>query len=204
MIQIFDNSITSEVAELNKDLIAKVCENHANLDNRSPSWVGFDDSDPSNWSLHSKEDQGIIDEYLTKIIKPLSLNLQPAASGAEWWCNMNNSLGWHIDKDETLNKQSNEIRCPLLSTVFYPKIDCSGGELLLLDRDAGVEIQERAEQFSPEYDPELISRIIRIPPKENRLIVFSPGIAHRINPFNGTRYSLAVNIWEEKPLINHE
>ena len=30
--------------------------------------------------------------------------------------------------------------------------------------------------------------------------LFSPGILHRINPFEGARYSMAVNIWEQAPL----
>ena len=34
----------------------------------------------------------------------------------------------------------------------------------------------------------------------NRLVLFSLGILHRINPFEGEPYSVAVNIWEQAPL----
>ena len=42
--------------------------------------------------------------------------------------------------------------------------------------------------------------VISIPPVVNRLVLFSPGILHRINPFEGERFSVAVNIWEQAPL----
>ena len=80
MIQVFDNVITNEFAGLNKDLISNVCENHANLEDRSPSWVGFGESSTNDFSQHSKEDQIVIDEYLTKIIKPLSLSFLKTSS----------------------------------------------------------------------------------------------------------------------------
>ena len=34
----------------------------------------------------------------------------------------------------------------------------------------------------------------------NWLVLFLPGILHRINPFQGERYSVAVNIWAQAPL----
>ena len=34
----------------------------------------------------------------------------------------------------------------------------------------------------------------------NRLVLFSPGILHWINPFEGERYSVAVNIWGQAHL----
>ena len=41
--------------------------------------------------------------------------------------------------------------------------------------------------------------MISIPLVVNRLVLFSPGILHRINPFEGERYSVAVNIWNNEP-----
>ena len=41
--------------------------------------------------------------------------------------------------------------------------------------------------------------MISIPPVVNRLVLFSPGILHRINPFEGERYSVAVNMWHKEP-----
>ena len=34
----------------------------------------------------------------------------------------------------------------------------------------------------------------------NRLVLFSPGILHRINPLEDERYSVTVNIREQAPL----
>ena len=45
----------------------------------------------------------------------------------------------------------------------------------------------------------IIDSVISIPPVVNRLVLFSPGILHRINPFEGERYSVAVNIWNKEP-----
>ena len=42
--------------------------------------------------------------------------------------------------------------------------------------------------------------MISIPPVRNRLVLFSPGLLHRINPLEGERYSVAVNIWAQEPL----
>ena len=45
----------------------------------------------------------------------------------EWWCNVNNDLDWHIDKDEIEGRRSGAYVLPLLSTVFYPHVSCAGG-----------------------------------------------------------------------------
>ena len=42
--------------------------------------------------------------------------------------------------------------------------------------------------------------MISIPPVCNRLVLFSPGVLHRINPLQGERYSVAVNLWAHEPL----
>jgi hypothetical protein len=35
-------------------------------------------------------------------------------------------------------------------------------------------------------------------------VVFSPGILHRINQFEGERYSIAVNIWQSESLTKQD
>ena len=82
--------------------------------------------------------------------------------------------------------------CPLLSTVFYPHVSCAGGELLVADSPP---IENGYQGPLPTF-----RSVISIPPVVNRLVLFSPGILHRINPFEGERYSVAVNIWEQAPL----
>ena len=89
-----------------------------------------------------------------------------------------------------------EFLHPLLSTVFYPHVSCAGGELLVADNPPVKE-----GQTAP---PPRFRSVISIPPVVNRLVVFSPGIVHRINPFEGERYSIAVNIWQSEPLTTQE
>ena len=81
---------------------------------------------------------------------------------------------------------------PLLSTVFYLHVSCAGGELLVADNPP---IENGYHGPLPTF-----RSVISIPPVVNRLVLFSPGILHRINPFEGERYSVAVNIWEQAPL----
>ena len=84
------------------------------------------------------------------------------------------------------------VSLPLLSTVFYPHASCAGGELLVADNPP---VENGYQGPLPKF-----RLVISIPPVENRLVLFSPGILHRINPFEGERYSVAVNIWEQAPL----
>ena len=50
------------------------------------------------------------------------------------------------------------------------------------------------QQNSPIASPNFRS-VISVPPVVNRVVLFSAGMLHRINPFEGERYSVAVNVW---------
>jgi hypothetical protein len=50
------------------------------------------------------------------------------------------------------------------------------------------------QQNSPIASPSFRS-VISVPPVVNRVVLFSAGVLHRINPFEGERYSVAVNVW---------
>jgi len=76
--------------------------------------------------------------------------------------------------------------------VFYPHVSCAGGELLVADNPP---IENGYQGPLPTF-----RSVISIPPVVNRLVLFSLGILHRINPFEGEPYSVAVNIWEQAPL----
>ena len=80
------------------------------------------------------------------------------------------------------------VLCCHCFTVFYPHVSCAGGELLVADNPP----IENGYQGPLHTFRSVISM--------NRLVLFSPGILHRINPFEGERYSVAVNIWEQAPL----
>jgi len=80
---------------------------------------------------------------------------------------------WHYDKDEYRYSINQILRFPIFSAVFYIKIDCSGGNLIM---ENGVEIK----------------------PKTNRLVLFEPGLKHRVEKFEGTRYSININPWRRR------
>ena len=82
--------------------------------------------------------------------------------------------GMHYDKDELLYIEG-ELKFPLCSTVFYANVsdDIKGGKLLFED---GVTIE----------------------PKFNRLVIFSPGLRHGVEPFRGKRTSININPWKHE------
>ena len=176
---------------LPKDLLAQLrslCDNHATLKFNHPeesyfSWLP--NVGPSQ-SLHPQR-------YLSGYLYTITNQFVTEQAGAEWWCNTNNDLDWHIDKDEAEANQSGCYRLPLLSTVFYPHVSCAGGELLIADN---TPIKSDHQGPLPSF-----RSVISVPPVINRLVIFSPGILHRINPFEGERYSVAVNLWGEPPLV---
>ena len=100
---------------------------------------------------------------------------------------MNGYVGWHIDKDEKEFEKTKRYILPMLSTVFYPYVDCKDGELLIACNDPIK--QGHTGKINNFTDK------ISINPIENRLVVFSPGLLHRVMPFKGNRYSFAANIW---------
>lgn len=133
-------------------------------------------------------------ENLMARVGPL-LDCKPA--GYEWWTNEDNTLPWHVDRDETLFRTRGETRHPLWSTVLYTRVDVRG---------QGGDLVMQADESQPApYDANLLGsevphRLNRIAPVTNRLIVFRRGTRHRIDPFEGHRSSLAMNVWDATPL----
>ena len=143
-------------------------------------------------SLHSARNQAVMERYLSDHLLPMTRVIAPGHGGVEWWCNTNNYLDWHIDKDEAEQRSSGTYQLPMLSTVFYPHVSCAGGELLVADN-----IPMSSGQCA---DLPIFNSVISIPPLRNRLVLFSAGVLHCINQFNGERYSVAANLWEAEPL----
>jgi len=115
-------------------------------------------------------------------------------SGFEYWTGTHSSdelddgyndyLNMHFDKDEPKWDRDKELSVPIMGTVFYPRsMDIDGGYL---------EIFSKGMDSEPE----------RIQAKHNRLIIFPAGrYAHRVTPVTrGTRYAMAINLWESPPL----
>ena len=93
--------------------------------------------------------------------------------GYELWDRRTTGCGWHIDKDEKLYEEHNELSLPLCSTVYYLDIQGLKGGQLLLEHDI-------------------------ITPKPNRLVMFAPAMYHTVLDYTGNRVSLLVNPWDYK------
>ena len=186
MLHIFDNLVLASATRL--------CDIHERLkeEHNGEAQFSWRPETDSPRSIHAAAQQVVVDHYLYEALLPLATPFASQRAGVEWWCNTNNDLDWHIDKDELEGQRSGRYMLPLLSTVFYPHVSCAGGELLVADNPP---INNGYEGPLPTF-----RSVISIPPVVNRLVLFSPGILHRINPFEGERYSIAVNIWEQAPL----
>ena len=187
MLKIYDNFI--EDKGLVEDL-KRTCEKHHELKEK----LGNDIAQ-FNWyynkqhkTIHDYPEREASYLYIENHLLPKISGLIEFSSKVEWWCNMNGYIGWHIDKDEKEFKRTKRYLLPQLSTVFYPYVDCSDGELLVACNDPIKEGHVgKIDNFKEK---------ITIKPVENRLVVFSPGLLHRVMPFEGSRYSFAANIWK--------
>ena len=190
MLHIIDNLLPASALQDLRDL----CDIHGRLKEEHDGDAQFSwrPETGSPRSIHAAAQQAVVDHYLDEDLLPLATPVAPQRAGGEWWCNTTNDLDWHIDKDELEGRRSGRFLLPLLSTVFYPHVSCAGGELLVADSPP---IENGYQGPLPTF-----RSVISIPPVVNRLVLFSPGILHRINPFEGERYSVAVNIWEQAPL----
>ena len=93
--------------------------------------------------------------------------------GYEMWRNTGNP-GRHIDKDEIVYKEEKRLVLPQCSAVYYPRVEkMHGGEFYTDD--------------------------IRYIPKTNRLLLFSPGVAHGVSAWSGTRIAVSINPWRQRP-----
>ena len=81
--------------------------------------------------------------------------------------------GWHYDRDELSYHVRKLFRFPILSAIFYLKVENLIGGRLLVEEE-------------------------KITPKENRLVIFGPGRKHAVEEFSGDRVSITVNPWNRK------
>lgn len=91
--------------------------------------------------------------------------------GCEYWWHYKTKPDWHVDMDEKLQIKTGKVSFPLCGIVYYPLIEnLTNGKFVT--------------------DTEMIT------PKTNRMIITPPGIPHTVEDYNGTRVSVAVNIWD--------
>lgn len=113
---------------------------------------------------------------------PLALLLKKASNyfdlssmvGSEYWAHYGTRPDWHVDKDEKLYEQSKVFKYPICSIVYYADINVVGGNF--------------------------VTETSMIKPVTNRMLIFSPNLLHCVEPYTGTRLSVAVNPWSDKPL----
>jgi hypothetical protein len=95
--------------------------------------------------------------------------------GYEFWTQNNTKpADWHVDKDEKAYEYTQQFILPICTIVYYPKVDNLLGGILHLEDCS-------------------------ITPKTNRVVIFPPGIWHKVDDFSGERVSILVNPWVHKP-----
>ena len=116
MLHVVDNLLPSD----RLDALKQLCEAHDALKQNHPGDALF------SWrpdqgrcrSVHRPEHLQLMEAYLTDHLLPVATPFSAGHCGVEWWCNTNNDLDWHIDKDEAEGRTSGSYVLPLLSTVF--------------------------------------------------------------------------------------
>ena len=116
-------------------------------------------------------------EDLDDLIAPILLkfasqffDLKTAVGYERWGAVDNRPGGWHTDLDEHNMLNNNITNYPLCTMIYYPEVkDIIGGRLL--------------------------TKYETITPKTDRLIMFSPGLLHAVEPFIGSRINVVYNPW---------
>jgi hypothetical protein len=121
-----------------------------------------------------------------------------SCGGYEFWIHRHTKPStWHIDNDERRREDDNIMAFPLCSIVYYLQVEnLINGELCISHND---EVQLNGTNFLYEevrnnrLDNKINDIII---PKTNRMVIFSPGKFHTVNPFIGKRISMIINPWD--------
>tara|TARA_R100000152_G_C6703047_1_gene132166 strand:- start:383 stop:856 length:474 start_codon:yes stop_codon:yes gene_type:complete len=111
--------------------------------------------------------------FCNKLLDEASTKLNFEYNHYEFWPHTNTRpLSWHYDKNEKKSDEGLEDEYPECSIVFYPIVDDNlvGGKLMFQNG-------------------------LSIPPERNRVVIFSAGILHTVQPFRGKRISYNINPW---------
>jgi len=123
-------------------------------------------------------------------------------AGYEYWCNMLRPeipLNWHVDKDEILLEESEntQLKTPYMGSVLYGYPHQFTGGYLEVFPSTPDKIPD------PDHYADLADHVERIQARYNRLVFLNVSEWHRVTPLtSGTRYTLAVNLWKEKPRLS--
>ncbi len=111
--------------------------------------------------------------------------------GAEWWARRSPGYhfqGWHVDKDEVLFRRSGRVKCPSIASVLY--LGNPGGPTLISSQVSTAD--------GSALIPAELERAWLVPPKLNRLVMFSGDAAHAVLPDAGcvdVRSTVPINWW---------
>ena len=135
------------------------------------------------------EPRNIMEELIKRVWS--QFQLENKIAGFEYWSNYQTSknwkLNWHQDCDEKLRVTSNNVLSPTLGQIYY--IENSGVE------GGYLEISN----LPPEKEPDS-SKIERVYPRENRLVIFNPSLKHSVSKIiSGNRHAFLSNVWIKKP-----
>ena len=135
------------------------------------------------------EPRNIMEELIKRVWS--QFQLENKIAGFEYWSNYqtpkNWKLNWHQDCDEKLRVTSNNVLSPTLGQIYY--IENSGVE------GGYLEISN----LPPEKEPDS-SKIERVYPRENRLVIFNPSLKHSVSKIiSGNRHAFLSNVWIKKP-----
>lgn len=129
---------------------------------------------PSNWTLKELGKDEVPNVIQKMYDYAATLYDLSHAKYLEFWKHENTRPDWHYDQDEVWYMRTNQHKFPLNTIIYYPKIEnLVGGDF--------------------------VTDSIRITPKTNRMVILSPGIYHRVEPFeSGFRMSFNINPWSNK------
>lgn len=181
MIAVFDNFIQDE------DLLKEIKTNKEDIFKDPGVFKWY----PGWWNSQAKNTTQRIIQYVWGDNCPISKSF--SIDGFEYWTGIQVAKelksGWsdtlepHFDKDEAWHKKTKEIVTPIIGSVYYPAGQgFEGGELHIYSD-------------GPDMPPEIIKA------KPNRFIIFQAGQhVHTVKTVTkGTRYALAINLWEKEP-----
>ena len=128
MLHVVDNLLPGDLLEA----LQQLCLIHGELKQAHTGEALFSwrAEDGGSRSIHAPQQRQLIERYLKEHLLPLSAPFCPQWAGVEWWCNVNNDLDWHIDKDELKGGAAapRSCRCcPRSSTPMSaaPGVSCS-------------------------------------------------------------------------------
>jgi len=148
-----------------------------------------------NFLPKNKKPTNLLEKYIVGLMNGQEHHI-------EYWMRYNDSLNWHIDSDEIIERTPGvKIKAteeyPISTFTFYVDVDeVVGGELQVAPfdkRDFNLLTTEN-------YEPSQGTKVLTIPPENNCVISWNGPISHRVlEQQDGKRLVLVWSLWKEIP-----